>query len=266
MAKQPSSYALLGFVLGWGAPMGALCVRYGFEHSGEISRWVEHEIQTHFLMYLYMAVSTAVVFSVFAAWMGARVYQLRRSAFVQQQASDVLNELSLTDGLTGLFNHRYLQERLQIETERAQRYETPLAVLMIDIDDFKRLNDHFGHTYGDQALRHVAGILMDSVRKIDVAGRYGGEEFLVILPQTGMVTAFDVAERIRKSVAESSARDENDGAAAFTVTIGLASWPHPDIKSKAALLQAADKAMYDGKGKGKNRVEIHGGASLLESI
>src|SRR6185437_11618964 len=114
---------------------------------------------------------------------------------------DRVRQLAYIDGLTGIFNRRYFDMRIAQEMERARRYSTSLAVIMLDIDHFKRLNDEFGHLLGDEVLRQVSSVFSQQLRKIDVVCRYGGEEFAVLLPQTSAEQAYSVAEKLRREVA-----------------------------------------------------------------
>ena len=163
-----------------------------------------------------------------------------------------LHEISITDNLTGLYNRKHLMETLDKETSRCQRYKRPLAILMIDIDHFKRYNDTFGHLAGDGALKRMAKIFRDSVRAVDYSARYGGEEFLIILPETSKHEAAKAAERIRRCVEEDSLA-EGDKATATTVSIGVAIFPEhgDDIQT---LIKNADAALYEAKEGGRNQV------------
>lgn len=156
---------------------------------------------------------------------------------------------SLVDGLTGLANRRALDVRLGEEIARAVRFAHPLSLLMIDIDDFKRVNDQYGHAIGDEVLRVTAGTIAASVRSIDVAARYGGEEFAVILPETAIVGASVVAERIR------AANQSTGTQFGTTVSIGVAELEPGDLTG-SNVLAAADAALYRAKRQGKDRVEL----------
>lgn len=160
-----------------------------------------------------------------------------------------------TDSLTGLYNHRYFQERLTDEVARASRYEHQISLLMIDIDFFKIFNDTQGHPAGDEALRSLAEILRASTRTIDIIARYGGEEFSVVLPETGAEEAMTIAERIRHTV-EDSGLAEADCEVRLTVSIGLASYPAQCL-DKQALMAAADTALYQAKARGRNVVSVY---------
>ncbi len=153
---------------------------------------------------------------------------------------------SRTDGLTGLANRRGIEERLSDEVTRSIRFGHSLSLLMIDLDDFKSINDRFGHAAGDQALRATSKSIEGSIRSIDLAGRYGGEEFMVILPETATPGAEIVAERIRSWVEQT---------VGVTVSIGLASLDG-ETSNPAALIGAADAALYEAKRAGKNRIAL----------
>jgi len=153
---------------------------------------------------------------------------------------------SLHDPLTGLGNRRLLQMHMEKAVESAKRYGDRLSVLMLDIDHFKKYNDAHGHAEGDKLLIKLARILLDRMRRADWVFRYGGEEFLVILPETGSVEAAEAAERFRKAVEE---------VAGVTVSIGVAEYGGP-TESKEELTERADSALYRAKENGRNRVEV----------
>ncbi|HWA57946.1 MAG TPA: diguanylate cyclase [Gemmatimonadales bacterium] len=159
-----------------------------------------------------------------------------------------LERLSNTDGLTGLFNRRRLMEALGAEVARATREEKPCSLLMVDVDHFKQFNDAWGHPAGDAVLSRVATILQESIRTVDVAGRYGGEEFLLVLAETGMPGALEVADRVRARLAS----EVFDGGR-ITVSVGAATYPE-DGKSAEALVMSADLALYQAKKEGRDRV------------
>jgi len=157
---------------------------------------------------------------------------------------------AITDGLTGLYNHRYLQERLREELHRARKLGQPLTALFCDLDHFKGYNDANGHSAGDAALREVAHLIEESVRNIDIAARYGGEEFVVLLVETGREAALEVAERIRKRI---RAAGFSAHGTPLTVSIGLAGYPE-DTEHHEELLDKADWAMYLAKRRGRDQV------------
>jgi two-component system cell cycle response regulator len=164
-----------------------------------------------------------------------------------------LRKLSITDGLTELFNHRHVHELLHEEFERSRRSGEPMAVVMLDLDRFKQVNDTYGHPTGDVILYETAEILRHTAREIDMTGRYGGEEFIVILPGATEDAANQFAERVRQRVAEHVYRDEATEVR-MTVSSGVASFPSLDIDSPDMLVKRADEALYTAKETGRNRV------------
>jgi diguanylate cyclase (GGDEF)-like protein len=164
-----------------------------------------------------------------------------------------VKNLSIRDSLTELFNHRHVMELVHHECDRVGRYQESFSILMIDIDHFKRVNDEHGHPVGDVVLREVAQVLRDTLRTVDAVGRYGGEEFLAILPHTGAEEAAQTAERIRARL-EPHAFRILDRELHVTVSVGVASFPSEKIDSPAALIGAADQALYRAKQGGRNRV------------
>jgi len=157
--------------------------------------------------------------------------------------------LSITDGLTGLYNHRHFQEQLEVEVKRAQRYDLNLSLIMIDLDHFKEFNDTYGHLEGDTLLRKIAQILKSCLRETDFVARYGGEEFGVILPETNKEGASIASERVRRSISEHTF---GEVGAKMTVSLGVASYPD-DACFRADLIKKADEALYRAKREGRNR-------------
>jgi diguanylate cyclase (GGDEF)-like protein len=161
--------------------------------------------------------------------------------------------LASTDGLTDLCNHRTFQERLLQEVNRANRYNRPLSLLMIDVDHFKLYNDTFGHPQGDLVLQDIARLLKESSRTSDTVARYGGEEFALVLPETDHVSAEKLANRLREQVEQHHfPGQERMPEGTLTVSIGVAM--HTFTGTKEALLRAADAALYTAKRAGRNRV------------
>jgi len=165
---------------------------------------------------------------------------------------DKLQQLSIHDSLTQVYNRRYLTERINEEFERAKEFAFNLSFLMIDIDFFKKINDTYGHIVGDIVLRNVAFIIKDTVREIDIVGRYGGEEFSVVLPEESKEDAIIVAKRIVKRVASTKIRAFDDNITT-TVSAGVASYPQ-DTMHLDMLIEIADKALYQSKNSGRNSV------------
>jgi diguanylate cyclase (GGDEF)-like protein len=164
-----------------------------------------------------------------------------------------IHSLAATDGLTGLWNHRRMHDLLAEEMRRSSRYHRALSALMLDVDSFKAFNDTYGHPNGDQLLRRIAGVLHNNVRTVDHLGRYGGEEFLVILPETTKDDACRLAERIRSEVEAHATVTIDEVTVHRTVSVGVASYPE-DALNPAELVQRADEALYRAKRAGKNCV------------
>jgi diguanylate cyclase (GGDEF)-like protein len=169
-------------------------------------------------------------------------------------ANERLLELALRDGLTGLYNQTHIKELLTNEIKRAERASSCVSVLMADIDDFKQFNDTFGHPAGDEVLRELAKLVVKNTRPFDIPSRYGGEEFMIILPDTDCTKAWQVADRIRSAVAENPFEKP-----AFAVeprlalSIGIATCPRDGISAKT-LISSADASLYRAKRMGKNRI------------
>ncbi len=164
-----------------------------------------------------------------------------------------LREQAMRDKLTGLYNRHYVQEWFNLELRRAQRHGRPVGALMVDIDHFKRFNDTFGHEAGDMVLRELAGVFGRLARKSDVASRYGGEEFLLLLPECPLDAAIRKAELVRQEVAKLVLEYGNRSLGTVTVSIGVAAFPD-HAQDADALLRCADEAMYGAKETGRNRV------------
>ena len=181
---------------------------------------------------------------------------LERNDFYNK--SEALKKLPITDPLTGLLNRRYLLERLKDELARSERHVHPMSLLMLDLDGFKVCNDTHGHPFGDKILKDIAETLLKTVRSIDIMARYGGDEFVAILPETRESVAFDIAERLRTSVLRGATQTLEKAVlepCALTASIGIACYPeHGDTAE--LLLGNVDKALYRAKNKGKNRVEV----------
>jgi diguanylate cyclase (GGDEF)-like protein len=169
------------------------------------------------------------------------------------EANQRLRHMSQTDALTGLDNRRHIETRIEEMFEHAKRLGEPFSCVMVDLDKFKSVNDEYGHQAGDAVLRQLAKILKHEVREIDHAGRYGGEEFILLLTGTVLDAAVTFAERVRKAI-ESHTFPFDNGAIQRTASFGVAAWPHPKITSCDGLVRAADDALYVAKETGRNRV------------
>jgi diguanylate cyclase (GGDEF)-like protein len=171
----------------------------------------------------------------------------------------ILEQETITDPLMGIYNRRYLEKRLTEESLRASRYEQPFSIFLLDIDRFKTINDTYGHPLGDIVLKKLAKAIVGSVREVDVVIRYGGEEILVILPNTTMEHAVDLAERLRLNIAETQMiePDHYKGRPAIhiTVSIGVSGYKFADgWDNSSRVVERADKALYKAKERGRNRV------------
>jgi diguanylate cyclase (GGDEF)-like protein len=174
---------------------------------------------------------------------------------------ETVQRQAVTDELTGLFNHRRFQEVIAAEVERARRYGQEMGLIMLDIDNFKQVNDTYGHLQGDLVLREVARVLRQSSREIDEPARYGGEEMAVALPQTDLEGAYQFAERVRHAVEDLALPlPSGDGALKVTASFGVASLATAEHADKDALVAAADSALYEAKRMGKNRTVRANGA------
>jgi two-component system, cell cycle response regulator len=193
------------------------------------------------------------------AVIGAAVAVVQRAQVIETALADNarLEQLATTDPLTELLNRRALTERLNKEMERALRYDSSVALLMIDLDHFKRVNDTHGHLVGDAVLREVAELLLREVRGSDLVGRYGGEEFLVVLPETDDEGAASFAERVREHVATHEFPAREPGLTLrMTASIGVATFPAARIESVEDLFARADAALYRAKADGRDRVRL----------
>jgi len=188
-----------------------------------------------------------------AARVRTQIKRKRYTDFLRNNLDHSL-ELAVTDQLTGLHNRRYMVGQLAALVARAQRGGEPVAALLVDIDHFKKINDSFGHDVGDEVLREFAVRLATNVRAIDLPCRYGGEEFVVIMPDTGIAAAERIAERIRLHVAGSPFRvDGGKELLTVTISIGVAA-TLGEFDTPDALLKRADAAVYEAKAAGRNRV------------
>jgi diguanylate cyclase (GGDEF)-like protein len=172
--------------------------------------------------------------------------------------NSALSEISARDSLTGLYNRWYVMEKIDSEMNRSIRHGSPVSLIMLDIDHFKRVNDSFGHSAGDRVLRSVGQVLRDSCRVYDVAGRYGGEEFCIVLPETRVGSTTVVAERIRERLA-TSRFEVGDDSVIVTASIGIAGVDSAEVEgtlSSSTLIDRADQALYAAKHHGRNRVEM----------
>jgi diguanylate cyclase (GGDEF)-like protein len=237
VSTRRTLYALAGGLLGLGAPAGLLFVR--LMRRGLSVRSGIQDMRADRETYIYTAVSTAAAFALFGRVLGSY--------------ADGLAQLATTDPLTGLFNARAFNQRLRHELGRADRYQDPLSLLIVDLDGLKRINDHHGHEAGNVALRSVAAAIRSGLREIDLGARLGGDEFGVVAPRANEESALVLADRLRALVAKGVRGALAQGT---TISIGIASVV-PSSGGRATpvtLMAAADEALYQAKRAGGDRV------------
>jgi diguanylate cyclase (GGDEF)-like protein len=182
---------------------------------------------------------------------------LRNPKIVEMSQFEETERSAITDPLTGLYNRRYLRTAMRREVRRSHRYGIVFSLLMLDLDEFKNVNDQYGHMLGDLVLRRVSRVIRRSVREADIACRYGGEEFAVLFPETDRLGTYTVADRIRKGVAASFCERPTGGRRIpMTVSGGIASFPD-DGRESSTLVARADETLYRAKRAGRNRVVLH---------
>jgi len=181
--------------------------------------------------------------------------KLKRLQDELREKNRKLEELSNTDDLTKLYNRRYFMEVFELEFQRAKRYGSYLSFIMMDIDNFKDFNDTYGHLLGDEILLEVARILKKNLRVNDQIGRYGGEEFALMMPETDLKGAMVVAERHRKQVEDFTLHKGNEKLK-ITISLGVATYPDPRVEKLDDLIKLADDALLEAKSGGRNRIQV----------
>jgi diguanylate cyclase (GGDEF)-like protein len=206
---------------------------------------LKHKYEMSFIMKRNIRIAVAAL-----DYLSNLTGELQSPTLIDETRMTAIVQLTLRDGLTRLFNHTTCYQRIEMELSRFERYGTIVSLMMIDIDNFKEINDRFGHVEGDRILTVIAGALKTETRDADICCRYGGEEFVVIMPSTDLREAGILAERLRSKV-EQGMR----GGRGVTVSLGVASCGRDAYTSKA-LIEKADSALYEAKKNGKNRVAI----------
>ncbi len=239
-------YPALGFLIGLCTPVGAFLARYWQAAPPLKALWIRYELQSNFVFYCFMAAGTISSLLIFGYLLGLRSEEQRVRNRTLRSRLEELHLKSVTDALTGTYTHGYMHEILEIEVQHALTARTNLSVLLLDIDDFKKLNDLHGHLFGDRVIKETAETIAASVRSDDIIGRLGGDEFLVVMPAAGHETAYAVARRVCSACAK--------GGPMATVSIGAASLAEHDKASSADIIHRADLNLYRAKREGKNRV------------
>ena len=224
-------------------------VRGGISVRFNIDQVQQHLNQVRWITIGLFVLSSAVLLVI--------VYRLIHSLMRKVTAAEQrLREIATTDGLTGLYNRRYLDDRLRNEIERAMRYRYPLSAIMFDIDLFKNINDTYGHDAGDKVLTTIARLAREGSREADIVGRYGGEEFVLVLPNTDGDAALAVAEKLRTAIMATPFCIGQETTINVTASFGVAELPHEEGGEKfdySRLICAADDALYAAKNAGRNR-------------
>ena len=227
-------------------------VRGGISVQFDISQ-IETEIRSN-AIYILTLVALISLLMLGTIW-----YLVSRLANRLSKAYEIIENMSVTDELTSLYNRRYIQTRLDEELSRTWRHGSPLSLMILDIDNFKRVNDNFGHQTGDMVLRQFSALLQTNVRKADVAARWGGEEFVVILTESNVSQAKMAAEKVRSTVESTPFEIEGDKSIPITISIGVSSINMVEKNAENSaekLIKIADDALYVAKQKGRNRTIV----------
>lgn len=251
-------YPAVGLLLGLCSPLGAFALRYISADPVLTGEWAISELEYNSGFYIYMAVVSTLSFMAYGYAVGLRSETQRGHNAALRKRMEDLHLKSITDGLTGAYSHAYLQETLAMEMEGSHRRGHPTSVLMLDLDDFKSINDDYGHLFGDQVLKEVTETISMNIRQQDILGRYGGEEFLVIMPGADEETANRVAQRVCDAVARAgivNAFDpESRRTVPVTLSIGVSTISGGKTHAPQSIILRADQNLYRAKGTGKNRV------------
>jgi len=240
------AYAALGALMAPFSPLGAFLLRFWLADPILKQLWIRNEFQYNFVFYAYMAVGSGLSFMIFGYVLGLRSERQRINNRLLSARVDELHLKSVTDALSGAYTYGYLYEVLELEIERTLTHKTPLSLLILDIDDFKSINDGHGHLFGDRVIRETSETISANIRSNDILGRYGGDEFLVVMPGSDEKTARHVAERARASIAK-------NGYLA-SVSVGTATYDGSAKETPAQFLHRADMCLYKAKHAGKNCV------------
>jgi diguanylate cyclase (GGDEF)-like protein len=244
LLRPQFTYPVIGLLLGAGAPVGSLLVRFLSIHAVRAQPF--EDLRVHAFFYLYELLATSLIFAIAGVAAGRRADRLRRGkAFYHHLAEH--------DSLTGLHNARALKDRYQRALEHAAAAHEPLAILLIDVDKLKEINDAFGHAAGDQALVLVADALRSGKRAADFAARWGGDEFAILLADADVTAAMRVAEDVITYLGNLPQWRRGHTGGSVSVTIGICGAANPSRSSD--LFAAADRALLAGKARGRNTIE-----------
>lgn len=239
----------MGILLGMGAPLSHVFLQIA-QTKVDFFEATLGEFRDHGFL---LALCAPLLVGVFGFFLGL----LQDKLALQERKLEImtvrLKRLSITDDITTLYNHRHMLVEIEREVERAKRYGRMLSGMMIDIDDFKKVNDQHGHLAGDRLLREIADKLQQSIRKVDILGRYAGDEFFIILPETDLEASKVVAERIQKNINTYSFR-LLEAPIAVTVSIGIFSFPAGRELNFENFINQADQMLLQAKRAGKNQI------------
>jgi diguanylate cyclase (GGDEF)-like protein len=247
-------------------------------NGNEVCRWLKMDQDTRGIPIIMLTVKSSTMEKVEGLKAGAddylpkpyneielnaRIYACLRTKALQDELRKKNRELeealskveyfAITDPLTELFNRRHFESIIEKEFHRTLRYNSPTSCLMIDVDHFKNVNDDHGHRTGDLVLKELAEMIKDCLRKVDTVARWGGEEFIALLPGTSKANAAQAASRILKTISDHAFSGLTTG---ITVSIGIATVPDPALDTAEKLISASDRALYKAKGNGRNRLEL----------
>ncbi|HVS32308.1 MAG TPA: GGDEF domain-containing protein [Thermoanaerobaculia bacterium] len=242
--KPQVTYPLIGALLGAGAPVGAFLLRYMVFPT--VRMQPVDDLRSNAFFYLYELLATSLVFAIVGFIAGRRADRLQRG-------KEFYHQLSELDALTGLHNTRAFRDRYRRALDRAVATRAPLAIILVDVDRLKAINDTFGHSAGSEALIRVADALRASKRTADVAARWGGDEFAVLLEGADAAAAMRVADGVMATLRSAPLRLERT-TVPLSVTIGICASSLPSAESD--LFAAADRALLTGKAAGRNRIEV----------
>jgi diguanylate cyclase (GGDEF)-like protein len=249
-------YPLIGAGLGLLTPVGAFLLRFLQADPVLKMLWARSELSYNMVFYVYMLVGATITLILFGYVVGIMSESQRVHNLSLRDRVEDLHLASVTDGLTGAYSHGYLQETVALELESAMRRGAPLSVLMLDLDDFKKINDTQGHLFGDRVLKELTETVNMNIRDGDVLGRYGGEEFMVVMPGANADVAKTVADRICKSIARAHIGEADEDRVRATVSIGVATYTGEGKLDPLRLVDEADKKLYEAKHSGKNQVIV----------